>query len=55
MTPFYQISTEHMDGLLLQICGMQQMMETTQDACHWSVEVRMSIFLLMVTVHHCIV
>ena len=49
MTPFYQISTEDMDGGMLQICGMQQMMETTTDVSHWSVEVRMSIFLMIIT------
>ena len=53
MTSFYQISTEDMDGLLLQIYGMQQTEETTQDVNHWSAEVRMSIFLIMVTGHHC--
>ena len=40
MTTFYQISTEDMDGGMLQICGMQQIKKTTPNVIHWSEEVR---------------
>ena len=41
MTLFYQISTEDMEGGMLQICIMQHGMETTPDVNHWSGEVLM--------------